>query len=104
VTDLQLDTMRAVRESAARGEWFRARRNGERVTLASLWTRGLLDRRAWRGVEGDADAAHEYTIRGMRPKNAGTSTPQSVSRELARADLKGGATVRTNEGATGGRT
>lgn len=42
--------------------WFRARSNGERVTLASLWRAGVLERRAWRGIEGEADAAHEYRL------------------------------------------
>lgn len=40
--------------------WYRASGNGERVTLASLHRKGLLRRRAWRGTEGDVDAAHEY--------------------------------------------
>jgi hypothetical protein len=44
------------------GRWARARRPGERVTLASLYRLGLLERRAWRGVEGDAGAAHEYNF------------------------------------------
>ncbi len=38
----------------------RARSAGERVTLASLYRRGIAERRAWRGAEGSADAAHEY--------------------------------------------
>jgi len=42
------------------GSWYRARDQGERVTLASLWRQGLLNRRAWRGAEGDANAAYEY--------------------------------------------
>jgi len=44
--------------------WYRAADSGQRVTLASLWRHGVLERRAWRGVEGEADAAHEY-----RPSN-----------------------------------
>jgi hypothetical protein len=46
--------------AARAGMWHRAIGSGERVTLASLWRRGLIERRAWRGVEGQADAAHEY--------------------------------------------
>lgn len=46
--------------SSAPRFWHRARSSGERVTLASLHRKGLLQRRAWRGAEGDADAAHEY--------------------------------------------
>lgn len=42
------------------GRWFRARRQGEAVTLASLYRKGLAVRRCHRGAEGDADAAHEY--------------------------------------------
>jgi hypothetical protein len=48
------------RSPFARDQWYRAESHGERVTRASLHTRGLLVRRAWRGVEGEADAAHEY--------------------------------------------
>lgn len=40
--------------------WTRAANHGERVTLASLYYRGLVVRRAWRGVERQRDAAHEY--------------------------------------------
>lgn len=42
--------------------WFRARSSGERVTLASLYRARLLERRAWRGVDGAADAAYEYHL------------------------------------------
>ena len=42
------------------GTMYRAAGSGERVTLASLHTHGLLVRRTWRGKEGDRDAAHEY--------------------------------------------
>ncbi len=58
MTDRQRQVLRAVR--AWPFGWFRARSSGERVTLASLWRHGLLERRAWRGVEGEPDAAHEY--------------------------------------------
>ena len=40
--------------------WYRAQGSGERVTLASLYRKGRLTRRAWRGREGEPDAAHEY--------------------------------------------
>lgn len=59
-TELERETMHAVLAADARGEWFRSRRNGERVVLANLHRRGVLERRAWRGTEGEADAAHEY--------------------------------------------
>jgi len=60
-TKIQRDTLRAVHATPA-GEWFRARTSGERCTLASLFYRGFLERRAHRGVEGHADAAHEYRM------------------------------------------
>jgi hypothetical protein len=59
LTQLQQDVFKAV--SQAKG-WYRATRSGERVTLVSLYRRGLLERRAWRGKEGAADAAHEYRL------------------------------------------
>lgn len=45
-----------------RTSWFRAKHPGQRVTLASLSRAGVLVRRAWRGIEGEADAAHEYQV------------------------------------------
>lgn len=60
------DNQRAVFVSVVRATrrnpdvWCRAQSSGERVTLASLYVRGLLERRAWRGVEGETNAAHEY--------------------------------------------
>lgn len=42
------------------GEWIRAEGEGDRVTLASLYRKGLLERRAWRGKDGEANAAYEY--------------------------------------------
>lgn len=42
------------------GTWVRALSAGDRVTLASLYRAGFLDRRAWRGAEGHPDAAYEY--------------------------------------------
>jgi hypothetical protein len=58
LTERQLVALEAVQESWKRGEWYRAKRNGERVTLASLFYRGLLTRRVWRGT--GANAANEY--------------------------------------------
>lgn len=55
-----LRVVRATRD--APDAWVRAEGSGERVTLVSLWARGLLVRRAWRGTEGHPDAAHEYRI------------------------------------------
>lgn len=42
--------------------WYRAANHGERVTLASLHGRGVAERRARRGNEGEADAAYEYRV------------------------------------------
>lgn len=52
--------LQKVCDRTASGGWYRAESSGERVTLASLWRHGSLERQAWRGVEGKADAAHEY--------------------------------------------
>lgn len=61
MTALMRDVARRVGRHCAGGDrWYRAAGNGERVTLAALWRRGVLQRRAWRGVEGECDAAHEY--------------------------------------------
>ncbi|HVI00895.1 MAG TPA: hypothetical protein VM869_19395 [Enhygromyxa sp.] len=61
LTDLQRSVMAKAIKAAFVGNWYRAESSGERVTLASLWrTHGLLERRAWRGAEGEPDAAYEY--------------------------------------------
>jgi hypothetical protein len=44
------------------GGWYRAATSGERVTLASLYRKGILERQAWRGNEGDSNTAHEYKV------------------------------------------
>jgi hypothetical protein len=67
VTDNQVETMLRVREAHRAGKWYRARSSGERVTLASLFRRGILERQAWRGNEGEADAAHEYRVSSRIP-------------------------------------
>ena len=66
MTELQCEVLVKVRDASREGHWFRAEGNGQRVTLASLYRRGLLERRAWRGKEGAADAANEYRITGAR--------------------------------------
>lgn len=60
------DRQRTVAAAVARAMpgWYRAQGNGERATLASLWRAGVLERRTWRGIEGEADAAHEYRLAG----------------------------------------
>jgi hypothetical protein len=59
-TKLQRYVFGVVSAHNRRGLWYRAARSGERVTLASLYRAGVLSRRAWRGNEGEADAAYEY--------------------------------------------
>lgn len=61
MTDLQLEVLDVVQRAARRGEWYRAAHPGQRVTLASLYYRGILDRRARRGKSGAPNAAYEYT-------------------------------------------
>lgn len=73
-----------------RGLWYRAAGNGERVTLASLYRAGALKRRAWRGNEGEADAAHEYqlteeaeqALRQALPETARLVTRRAVDQVL----------------------
>lgn len=60
MTSLQKQVLATVIRTTHAGQWYRAASSGERVTLASLYYRGLIIRRAWRGVEGQRDAAHEY--------------------------------------------
>lgn len=60
MTPLQKQVLATVIRATHAGQWYRAASSGERVTLASLYYRGLIIRRAWRGVEGQRDAAHEY--------------------------------------------
>ena len=62
MTKLQRYVLGVVAAHHLRGVWYRAARSGERVTLASLYRAGVLRRRAWRGNEGEADAAHEYKL------------------------------------------
>src|SRR5437868_6669014 len=52
----------ASRDSVIPEEWYIAADHGERVTLAALHGRGLIVRRARRGVEGEADAAYAYRL------------------------------------------
>lgn len=61
-TKLQRYVLGVVFAHHRRGLWYRAAGNGQRVTLASLFRAGMLSRRAWRGKEGEPDAAHEYRL------------------------------------------
>lgn len=60
LTELQRASIVRCYRAGQEGRWHRSTYAGERVTLASLHTRGLLERRAWRGAEGRADSAFEY--------------------------------------------
>jgi hypothetical protein len=62
VTKIQRHVLKIVAWHHLRNLWYRAATSGERVTLASLYRAGALTRRAWRGNEGEADAAHEYRL------------------------------------------
>ena len=68
MTDRQYKVLRLVYAATMNGAWYRAvtkgySGGGERVTLASLFRAGPLERRAWRGVAGEPDAAYEYKIK-----------------------------------------
>jgi hypothetical protein len=56
----QRETLARCIKARENGTWYRASGNGERVTLASLYCRGLCVRRCHRGREGESNAAHEY--------------------------------------------
>lgn len=58
MTKLQRQQM--IRAARAYPKWIRAENNGQRVTLASLFDRDLLERRVWRGTY--PNAAHEYRV------------------------------------------
>ena len=62
MTKLQRHVFGVVSAHHLRGLWYRAAHSGERVTLASLYRAGVLKRRAWRGNEGEANAAYEYQL------------------------------------------
>ncbi len=64
LTPLMCEVLLKVRDASREKRWWRAEGQGQRVTLASLHSHGLLERRAWRGKEGERDAAHEYRVRG----------------------------------------
>ena len=63
LTDRQRTVFVQVCKAHLKGARYRAADSGERVTLASLYRgQGLLVRWAWRGVEGERDAAYEYAL------------------------------------------
>ena len=62
MTKLQRYVFGVVSAHHLRDLWYRAASSGERVTLASLYRADVLKRRAWRGNEGEADAAYEYRL------------------------------------------
>jgi len=58
LTDLQRQSLKRLLDNDPQ-PYHRARHAGERVTLASLHTRGLVERRAWRGDGISRDSAFE---------------------------------------------
>ena len=91
LTDRQRTVLAKVWRTHAERRWYRAADAGERVTLASLYCRRLLDRRAWRGVEGERDAAHEYCIAEVvRKRAAEVATDGSGPPKLEAAPLPTG--------------
>jgi hypothetical protein len=62
LTPVARETLAHVAREHRAGRWARARRHGERPSLASLHARGLVVRRPWRGADGAADAAYEYRL------------------------------------------
>jgi hypothetical protein len=61
LTERQRAVFVKVCKADLKGERYRAEDSGERVTLASLYrSHALLVRWAWRGIEGERDAAYEY--------------------------------------------
>lgn len=62
LTDASRSALAHVAREHRAGGWARARSHGERVSLASLYARGYIIRRAWRGAEGQPDAAYEYRL------------------------------------------
>jgi hypothetical protein len=62
VTGPQRETLAAIYEADKRGQWFRARGKGERVTLVHLYRKGILDRRVWRKAKDSQNDAHEYRL------------------------------------------
>lgn len=79
LTALQVESIGYVAGVDRTGGWARARTAGERVTLASLETRGWLERRAWRGDGISRDSAFEYRLAPivraeLERRRAGTSS------------------------------
>ena len=71
MTDRQKCVLRDVLVATQHGGWYRAESKGERVTLASLFRMGAIERRVWRGT--GANAAHEYQIKRMEFEDLGVT-------------------------------
>ncbi len=61
MTGPQRETILDVTRAHRAGQWYRASGNGQRVSLASLFRHGVLERRVWR-VGAQANSAHEYQL------------------------------------------
>jgi hypothetical protein len=66
VTPKQREVAFRVTDAHVKGQWYRACSSGERVTLASLFRAGVLERRVWRTGKNSADNAHEYRVKIYR--------------------------------------
>lgn len=49
-----------LRAIEAKGSWIRAEFDAERVVLACLWRKRLLERQAWRVADRSARSHYEY--------------------------------------------
>lgn len=79
VTPRMREVLARVVRSHRGGRWFRAEHRGQRVTLAYLYKHGAIVRRAWRGVEGDPDAAHEYACGDVMRDALGMLSPSELA-------------------------
>jgi hypothetical protein len=78
LTPAQKATVRRLIGPTAANDWSRALSAGERVTLASLYSRGFAVRRPWRGREGEPDSAYEYKLTPALLDSLYRKTPDTV--------------------------
>jgi hypothetical protein len=95
LTQAQRDQLvRAIRSQRAGEGPIRARNHGERVTLASLYYRGYLERNAHSGA-GTTSPAHEYWPTQQVMEQADRASRERVERMQAEATARGSlATIR----------
>lgn len=89
MTDRQWEVLGQVAETNAAGRWHRATCHADRPVLANLWRhKEKLDRRPFRGVEGEWCAAYEYKLRTCRRELAPSIYVPSTTRTLPGGDLR----------------